>query len=1192
MYPFWRSQFGTRDIPRRGFSLLGTASNTRLLCGALVLALCCLVGAPRSQAQRDTGTILGGVKDTSGAVVPDAKVTVKDVDRGIKFVTTTDASGEYVASPLHIGRYTVTVEKAGFKTAVTGPWTLNVQDRLRLDVNLELGAVTQTVTVTSREPQLETATSSLGAVVGSRTLTTLPLNGRNFAQLALLEAGVAPAEPGSRLETSYGFSSNGGRTYQNNFMLDGVDNNSNLGDILNGTAYVIQTPVDAIAEFKVQTNAFSAEFGRGNGAVVNVLIKSGTNQFHGDAYEFLRNEKLDARNAFDIFGRQPYKQNQFGFTLGGPIVKNKLFFFGDYEGLRIRQALPLLESIPDQAELSGDFSEFLTNTPAMAVDANGNPTTQQAVDCSGNPTYMGEIFNTRLTQMSSANPNGLCGVPIATNSAGAPTNIFPSGLIDPLASRLAALYPHPNTTLGGGYLTEPKKTETQNNFDIRVDQAISSSDTYFARVSYEDQPSFIPSPFNNALDGGSFADGFQEDSYRSVALSETHIFRPTLINEFRLGYNRINSHRFSLNYNENLAAQFNFPGVPFSPGIGGLPELDFSDGTVSIGSSGFLPSVEKQNTYLVSDTTTWTHGRHSWKFGTTIHREQFTIFQPAQPRGDMTFGSDFTDNPAAPGTGGEAIASFMLGIPDGGNITNLHNVDYHRYVAALFAQDDFTVNPRLTLNLGLRYELYTTIKALDNEQANFDIASNTLIVPTGQTAQLTPTIASQVPVARNASPGLIPPRRDDFAPRFGVAYQIRQNLVLRGGYGIFFGGDEAGPWSNPSPGFNPPFFVTDVFSPPCTAAAANPSVLDCSIPGLNVLSQGFPSNALVDPNTPLLFSVDPSLKTPYTQQWHLGLQYQLPGQTMLEVDYAGSRGEHLYGFYNGNQAVPTANSSTPTAPRRPDPNVDASIDALRTNAISLYNALQVRLDKRVTHGLSFQMSYTYSHSLDDASSASLGSNNNGDFRNQLFPMNEYANSDFDVRHRFVVSYIYQLPFGRGMAFGKNASGFLNQVIGGWQLNGVTTASTGNYYTVTDTITNPSNSDCGGSVAFFCSRPNLVGNPNAAPCMPGTLFNTCAFTTNTVLGTFGNAGRNIVRGPGFQDWDLSFFKAFPVTEGKRLEFRGEFFNVFNHVNPIFYNLGEISAEPVAVELGTGPTVFGFPISARAPREIQFALKFYF
>jgi hypothetical protein len=320
------------------------------------------------------------------------------------------------------------------------------------------------------------------------------------------------------------------------------------------------------------------------------------------------------------------------------------------------------------------------------------------------------------------------------------------------------------------------------------------------------------------------------------------------------------------------------------------------------------------------------------------------------------------------------------------------------------------------------------------------------------------------------------------------------------------------------------------------------------------------------------------------------LQYQLPSQTLLEVDYAGSRGEHLYGFYNGNQAVPTADPTAPTAPRRPDPNIDTGIDALRSNAISWYHALQVRLDKRVTNGLSFQLSYTYSHSLDDASSASLGSNNNGDFRNQLNPMAEYGNSDFDVRHRLVISYEYQLPFGRGMAFGKDASGFLNQIIGGWQLNGVTTASTGNYYSVTDTITNPSNSDCGGTVGYYCSRPNLVGNPSAQPCLAGTLFNTCAFATNTVLGTFGNVGRNTVRGPGFQNWDFSLFKNFPVSESKRLEFRAEFFNLFNHVNPIFYNLGEISAEPVAVELGT--PVFGYPISARAPREIQVALKFYF
>src|SRR3984957_16985246 len=354
--------------------------HTRQILGALVFLVTISLSSPLL-AQKDTGAIVGLVRDPSGAVVPGAKVTVSDADRGTQVTLSTNDEGEYVASPLRIGRYTVTVEKGGFKKAVDGPVQVDIQDRISVNVSLQPGMATETMTITSEGPQLETETSDLGQVVDSRRINALPLNGRNYAQLALLGVGVSAAEPGSRVETTYGFSANGARSLQNNFLLDGIDNNANLGDVLNGAAYVVQPAVDAIAEFKVETNSYSAEFGRGNGAIMNAVIKSGTNQFHGDLWEFLRNEKLDATNAFDQFGQQPYKQNQFGFTLGGPIIKNKLFIFGDYEALRIRQALPQLSTVPTPAEISGDFSSLLNpSAPAMAVDANGNPTNQIALD--------------------------------------------------------------------------------------------------------------------------------------------------------------------------------------------------------------------------------------------------------------------------------------------------------------------------------------------------------------------------------------------------------------------------------------------------------------------------------------------------------------------------------------------------------------------------------------------------------------------------------------------------------------------------------------------------------------------------------------------------------------------------------------------------------------------------------------------
>jgi hypothetical protein len=411
--------------------------------------------------------------------------------------------------------------------------------------------------------------------------------------------------------------------------------------------------------------------------------------------------------------------------------------------------------------------------------------------------------------------------------------------------------------------------------------------------------------------------------------------------------------------------------------------------------------------------------------------------------------------------------------------------------------------------------------------------------------------------------------------------------------------------------------------------------------GSNTLANGFPPTALSNPNTPELYSIDPNLRTPYTQQWHFGVQYQMPADTMLDVSYAGSRGLKLFGFYNGNEAalatlpqfaaLCTANFGgvlgCPTAERRPahavapgapagstcnlsltddcDPVFDTSIATFRSNDVSNYNSLQVRFEKRPTHGLQFQAAYTWSHALDDASSASLGSQNAGDFRLQNDPLLEYGNADFDVRQRFVLSYAYDLPFGKNKAFGGNASGVWNQIIGNWQVAGITIATTGNWYTPTDIATNLSTSDGGGEVAS-ASRPNVVGNPNGHPCVQGTLFNTCAFATNTVIGSFGNAGRNIIQGPGVQNWDISLFKMFPISEQKRLEFRAEFFNAFNHYDPEFDNPGSFNTN-IATQHGLDETAaqtgctngntnsncaFGFAQAAHDPRFIQFALKFYF
>jgi outer membrane receptor protein involved in Fe transport len=1201
--------------------------NARQTLVALFLLLAVGFATPLL-AQKDAGTIVGQVRDPSGAVVQGAKVSVEDVDRGVQMTLSTDDQGEYVASPLHIGRYKVTVEKAGFKKAVSEVIELNVQGRVAINIAMQVGQVSEEMIVAGTEPLLETETSELGQVVDQKRVSNLPLNGRNFAQLALLSPGTAPSEPGARDEGGFGFSANGARSLQNNFLLDGVDNNSNLPDLLNETNYVIQPPVEALQEFKVQTNAYSAEFGRGNGAIVNAAIKSGTNQLHGSAWEFLRNDKLDGRNYFDPVGPvPPYKQNQFGATFGGPVLlphlydgRGRTFFFADYEGFRVRQAQTETAFVPPTAWRTGDFSSLIDYTSVTGTD------------CNGAPTYQGEIFDAKLAQVS---PH-VCGVPFQYDGTGKPLNIIPAtpvgggGSLDPLALRLAALYPAAgpiNPVSGNNFVGNPVRQETRNNFDVRVDQKFSDKDNTFFRFSFEHQPSSIPGTFGGLADGGGFFSGDEDFSYRSFATSWTHIVRPTLINEFRLGYNRVDARRLELNANTNVSADpsIDFPGVPFSPGIGGLPQLTFSD-VATLGSPTFLPSRELQNSYTLSENLTWVHGRNTWKFGTEIRREEFTIFQPAAARGQLAFNPTLTDNPADIGSGGSGFASFMAGLTSGGSINNLHNVDYFRNTYAFYGQDDWKVTPTLILNLGLRYELFGTVSDRNNDVGNFDLSNPTdptIFVPKGQSEQLTPFIAQYVKISATGSRGLINSDLNNFAPRIGLAWQFTPKTVLRTGYGIFYGGQENGPYSNPSPGFNPPFFTNQSFISPCGAPTANTAAGDCRVTQIPALAGGFPANALVDPNTPIFFSVDENLRTPYMQQWHFSVERELPANSVFTLTYAGSKGTKLYTFFNGNQAAPDPNPNDQLAPRRPvfatlvnppNPNpcslanpedctpvFDTGIDWFRSTGSSNYNSLQASFEKRFSKGLQFQASYTYAHSLDIASNANLGpTQNNSDFRDFRNPQAEYGNSDFDVRNRLVLNSIYELPFGHGKHFLGNATGFTNQVVGGWQIANILSISSGNWFTVLDANGNFANAD--GGAGGVSQRPDLVGDPNRAGSVPGNptcvapdrihtpaaWFNTCAFADPS-QGSFGDVGRNTIQAPGYKTWDFSVFKFFHTSEKTNLEFRGEFFNLPNHTNFLFANSGPQNGNN-ATTLGTPQ--FGSLTAARPPRQIQFALKFSF
>ena len=1145
------------------------------LSAVVIVGLCfCLLQARQAFAQVDTGTISGRVLDPTSAVVIGADVVVTEVDKNLNYQTKTGKSGSFTISPLPIGRYMVRIEKDGFRPDVAGPFQLNVQQSIAVNVALMIGKASEQVTVSGVDPQLETLTSSLGQVVGTHQMVTMPLNGRNFAELALLAAGVSPAEPGARDSAEFGFSSDGSRSYQNDYILDGVDNNSNLADLFTGTNYAIQPSVDAIEQFKVETNGYSAEFSRGTGSVVNISVKSGSNALHGDAWEFLRNDAVDANNYFAAT-KPEFRQNQFGGTLGGPVVlpklydgHNKSFFFVDYEGLRIREGETLTGFVPTAAERNGDFSSRINyQSPIFGV-----------MDCNGVQTYQGEMFDTRQTMTSASSSTGLCGVPFGYDAQGRPSNILSSSRFDPAGAVLSQLWGQPNLAgPGDNFLSQPVQSTSQNNVDARVDQTISEKNRIFGRYSFESQPSTIPTIFQATGGyGPDFNAGLQFFKYDGIAIGDTYVFSPKTVNEIRFGYNRINSHRYPWAYLTNGTTLTGIPGIPFSTANfnGGLPEFDFS-GYSGLGTHSDLPTIEKQHTFEYNDTLTSIHGWNTLKVGFDALPQVFSIQQPNAARGDFGFSPQFSDNPAAPGTGGDAVASMLLGIAAQTQITNIITINYVRAVEGFFAQDYYRATPNLTLSAGLRWDYFGNVHESDDNMGNFDINNGVLYVPTGKTVQLPASLDPLITLSATGSKSLIPQHYNAWSPRIGLSYGIRPGLVFRAGYGLFWTGYENGPWSNPSPGYNPPFNQSQYFEPNCSAPSSNPALgaLNCANAQVSVLSVGIPSDALADPDSPALVSMSQQMQIPYFQQWHGSFQYQLPSNTLLEISYAGSKGTHLYTFFNGNQATPSANPSAPLAPRRPYPLINNEVPELSTQGYSSYNGLQARLEKRYSQGIEFLASYAWQHSLDNASSANLESNNNSsprDFRQ--FPSQDYGNSDFDIRQRLVLSYTYDLPFGTGREFGARLPRAANEVLGGWQTAGILTFQTGNWYTASDGNANFANSD--GS-----QNPDLIGNPNGKHCMPGTLFNTCAFT-DPPLGSLGSAGRNIIQEPGTIAWDSSLLKEFPISGPTHLEFRAEFFNILNHANLTTTNLTY------------GNSDFGFPSSASTQREIQGGLKLYF
>jgi len=1053
-------------------------------------------------AQLDTGTIVGNVHDPSGAAVASASVTITSADTNAQYKVETDGNGDYVSPPLRVGAYSIRVEAPGFKSETKEKVTLQVQDRIRYDFSMVIGAVTDNVTVSAEDVQLiQSETSSLGQVVSSKQITELPLNGRDYVQLASLTTGVVRTNTGtngniggSSTGGQNSFVANGARGTLNNFLLDGVDNNSN-----DNGGFVLRTSVDAIEEFKIQTNSFSSEFGRSGGAAINAVIKSGTNSYHGSLFEFFRNSALDARDFFEdpTQKKASFKQNQFGGTFSGPILKNKLFWFGDYQRTSISNPFTYISSVPTADIRSGDFSAAGNNT--IYDPENGNPF---------------------------------------------PGNVIPTGRIDAIAQAMLNLYPLPNRPgAKNNYIISPSGTDDIDQGDARVDYNFSSNDQIFGRLSMSRRDTFTPTPFPTLANGGGGNTGLGTEDAKGAAVGYTHTFSPTVINVFRAGFTYVHVKRGVPPGGNNLPADdIRVPGVPDNPATNGIT-LFRPSGYTREGDPGFAPTILASQERQVGDVLNWTRGSHSFKFGAEMRWSQFNIFQVADPNGTFNFTGQFTSN-ADDEDSGNPIADELLGLPLSSSISTLLNLGNRQHVPSFFAQDDYKVNKHLTLNLGVRYEYFSPLVEVHDKQSNFDYSTGEIIVA-GQDG---------------ASRGLVEADKANFAPRIGFAWSPFDNdkTVVRGAYGIFYSGQEIRTAAPLQLAYNVPFF-------------SRPSFISDGITPILTVSGGFPA---VDPAAaiaPPVTSVDQHLKTPYFQQWNLAVQRALPGQMSLEVAYAGSKGTHLQVVTDQNQVVTPGPGDVQS--RRPFPDF-GSFTSIQNRGNSTYHSLQLKLQKRFSSGLSFLSAYTVGKAINDLPEICCAA---------PFPQNSYdlraekGLADFDERQRWVTSFDYELPIGRGRRYNiENRA--LDLLAGGWHVGGILTFASGFPFTPWLGF-DPSNTGEQGLV-----RANRVGNGNlpSGQRAPDLWFDINAFTIPDDF-TYGNSGRNVLIGPGQKIFDGSIRKVFSITERQKLEFRTEFFNMLNHPN---------FSQPDNF-IDDGPGAAGTITSLAVPqRQIQFGLKYSF
>jgi len=1074
-----------------------------------------------SFAQARNASITGFAADSSGARVSGAKITATNTQTNISKTIVTNDDGEYNIVELQPGTYKIKATVKDFQEQERVNIVLNVGQQARIDFALKVGS-SESVVVLDTPPLLESQSSEVETIIDNIKVVDLPLNGRQFYSLALLAPGSLPPAQNSTNGYRGGFNVGGQAEITNNFFVNGI---IDVDEIANYPSF--RPSVEAIQEFKLLTGTYPAEYGLRPGGQVELVIKGGGSKFHGDAYEFIRNQVTDAKPYFLTNGTLPtLKQNQFGATLGGPIWKDKTFFFGSYEGIRVRQGVAVLTTVPasNAADLynmkNGDFRSLLSLATPVHVYQPG-------------------------TKTDFPTPN------LITSGASG------TGIISSLGQAIVNAYPTATYATASGkapsnnYLDTDVSRESGNEGSVRIDHKLTEKDQLFLNYNLFNDPNY--GAYNGQC-GLSVLPGFgcdQTTVSQVLAIGETHTITSNLINEFRIGGNRYHQKRSVDSVRRGFWNLLNTYGVvPLDGGAG----LTVSTTNYPGLSFGRVPNNRYDTAKQVSDSITWLHGKHSVKGGYTFINNLAVYVHNPQGSGTLTFTPSSTQSY---NTTGYDLADILIGNPSATSyspyssaVTTHPTISNHLF----YVQDDWRITPNLTLNYGLRYELGTPIHSTDGYVSGFD-----------------PTISGGGFVIANGSDGtakyLYREDKNNFAPRFGFAYRPLHNdkTVLRGGFGIYF---NSAPTTTTGLGgiiHQYPYTNHQSFS---FTSNKTTSVL--------TLDDPFPITGLgVQPTTGTGF--DPKTSTPYVEEYSLGVQQAITNRLILDVSFLGSEGIKLYNTININQPVPGVYTQAQANAARPFPSW-GNITWAESKAHASYNALLAKLQQTYSNGLSFTVSYTYAHSIDN----SAGIISAGDSSNAL-PQNSYnlaaekGSSDFDIKHRFVASPVYELPFGKGKKIANH--GLLAPIIGGWQVSGIFSAQTGTPFTIYD----------GGTYSNYSGtyqlsdRPNYVSNPNKGGAKTSKQwFNTTAFTAQT-KGAFGDSGRNTVRGPKYTNLDATVSRRFPIYESAALQFRVEGFNLANHPN--LYN-------PNGTSVQYGTQAFGTITNAYAPRQLQFALKFEF